>query len=137
MAFFLDSYQLIIYNDTMNIIFDSNLAIELKEKYTVLELDTVMQPALQAPVVLHAVVEKFNLTDLPSITFYKETHENMIAAYKAGDWDVAIDLLKVLTGQWSGELDSFYEMALDFCQENAKLNKTWDGIRHTIPTEDN
>ena len=120
----------------MNIIFDSTLAAELKEKYTVLELDTIMQPALNAPVVLHAVVENVNLFDLPSITFYKETHENMIAAYKAGDWDVAIDLLKILKGQWSNELDQFYDLALDFCQEHAKLNTTWDGIRHTIPRQE-
>lgn len=120
----------------MNIIFDSNLATELKDKYTVLELDTVMQPALQAPVVLHAVVENVNLFDLPSITFYKETHENMIAAYKSGDWDVAMDLIKVLKGQWSGELDQFYEIALDFCQQNQKSGSGWDGIRHTIPVDE-
>lgn len=121
----------------MNIIFDSTLAAELKEKYTVLELDTIMQPALNAPVVLHAVVENINLFDLPSITFYKETHENMIAAYKSGDWETAIDLLKILKGQWSGEMDQFYDLALAFCEESAKLNITWDGIRHTIPKEEN
>ena len=119
----------------MNIIFDPALATELKQKYTVLELDTIMQPALNAPVVLHAVVENLNLFDLPSITFYKETHENMIAAYKSGDWPAAMDLLKILKGQWSGELDQFYDMALDFCRESAKVNLQWDGVKHTVPVE--
>ena len=134
--FFLDNYQLIIYNDTMNIIFDKNAAAELKDKYTVLELDTVMQPGLPNPVVLHAVIEP-NLNEIVSINFYKESHANFIAAYKSGDWDNAIEMAKVMIGQWQGDLDQFYQMAIDFCKENAKLNTSWDGIRHTIPREDN
>ena len=41
----------------MNIIFDEKLAQQLIEKYTVLELDTIMQPGLTQPVKLFAVVE--------------------------------------------------------------------------------
>ena len=119
----------------MNIIFDKNAAAELKDKYTVLELDTVMQPGLLMPVVLHAVIEP-NLLDIISINFYKESHANFIAAYKSGDWTNAIDMAKVMIGQWNGDLDQFYQMAIDLCVENAKLNTSWDGIRHTIPREE-
>ena len=119
----------------MNIIFDKNAAAELKDKYTVLELDTVMQPGLPNPVVLHAVIEP-NLNEIVSINFYKESHANFIAAYKSGDWDNAIEMAKVMIGQWQGDLDQFYQMAIDFCKENAKLNTSWDGIRHTIPREE-
>lgn len=116
----------------MNIIFDPIIAESLKDRYTVLELDTVIHPGMDNPLKLHAIVE-LDLSNLPALTFFKEMHSNFITAYKAGDWEIAQELGAGLIGQWNSELDSFYEMALDLCKEHAKLNKTWDGIRHTIP----
>jgi hypothetical protein len=119
----------------MNVIFDQEVAQKLKERYTVLELDTVMQPLLTKPLVLYAVIEVTDITALASRTFFTETHANMVAAYKNSDWSVAQELAVSLLGQWQGELDEFYNLVIDFSQECAKLNKTWDGIRHTIPVE--
>lgn len=119
----------------MNIIFDEKTAKELAEKYTILELDTVMQPGLSEPVTLHALVEISNVADLATLAFFKEMHSDMIRDYKRGNWERAMELCGGLMGQFAAQLDSFYENVIDFCQKNAKLNSTWDGVRHTIPKE--
>jgi len=119
----------------MNIIFDEKTAKELAEKYTILELDTVMQPGLPEPVTLHALVEINNIGDLATLGFFKEMHSDMIFEYKRSNWNRAMELANGLVGHFNGELDSFYENVIDFCQKNAILNSSWDGVRHTVPKE--
>jgi hypothetical protein len=41
----------------------------------------------------------------------------------------------MLLGQFGGELDEFYNLVLDFCTESAKVNRIWDGVKHTVPKE--
>jgi len=118
----------------MNIIFNEQLADELRDKYVILELDTVMQPQLPKPLTLHALVE-IGLNDIPTINFFREMHQDMVAAYKSSNWDRAIELANGLVGHFNGELDEFYNLVLDFCKESAKVNRSWDGIKHTIPKE--
>jgi hypothetical protein len=119
----------------MNIIFNQQIADDLREKYVILELDTVMQPALTAPLTLHALVE-IAVNDIPTISFFREMHGDMITAYKSGNWTRAIELASGLLGQFNGEIDEFYNLVLDFCQESAKVNRSWDGIKHTVPKEE-
>jgi len=119
----------------MNIIFNKQLAEELKEKYTILELDTVMQPGLTEPLILYAVVEVTNITDLPTLTFFREMHSDMILEYKSGNWERAAELASGLLGHFNGELDEFYNLVIDFCAESAKVNRIWDGVKHTVPVE--
>jgi hypothetical protein len=119
----------------MNIIFDQNTAKQMADKYTILELDTVMQPNLPEPIILHALVEINNINELATLPFFKEMHNVMIREYKNGNWQRAIELISGLKGQFNRELDSFYENILDFCAESAKINRNWDGIRHTVPKE--
>jgi hypothetical protein len=119
----------------MNIIFDEKLAQQLAEKYTVLELDTIMQPELTQPVKLFAVVEITNVQDITTLSFMRELHVEMIAAYKSGDWQRTQELVAMLLGQFGGELDEFYNLVIDFAAESLKTNAVWDGIKHTIPKE--
>jgi len=118
----------------MNIIFDNKLANELREKYVILELDTVMQPALTEPLTLHALVE-VGLHDISTIDFFREMHGDMIKEYKSGNWNRTIELASGLLGHFNGELDEFYNLVIDFSTESAKLNSSWDGIKHTVPKE--
>ena len=41
----------------------------------------------------------------------------------------------MLLGQFGGELDEFYNLVIDFCAESAKVNRIWDGVKHTVPKE--
>jgi hypothetical protein len=120
----------------MNIIFDSKVAQELKDKHVVLELDTVMQPGMPEPLILHALVEMVNISEIATMDFFRDMHGNMITAYKTGDWPRAAELALGLKGQFNKELDEFYQRVIDFSTESATINRTWDGVLHTVPTED-
>ena len=119
----------------MNIIFDAATAKSMADKYTILELDTVMQSGLPEPITLHALVEVSNVNELATLPFFKEMHGDMIREYKSGNWQRALELISGLMGQFNGELDNFYENVIDFCQNNDIVNIKWDGIRHTVPKE--
>lgn len=119
----------------MQVIFDEKLVPKLRERYTVLELDTIMQPNMSFPVRLYAVIEKIGMQDIPILEELKELHAQLISHYKSGEWHLVPHAVEPLMGHWQQELDSFYLSVLDFSAECAKLNKTWDGIRHTLPTD--
>lgn len=119
----------------MQIIFDTKLVNELNEKYAVLELDTVMQPMMSNPLTLYAVIEHITLDDILQLDSLKELHKQMMFHYKSGEWHLVPHAIEPLMGKWNGELDTFYQEVLDFSEKCAKLNKTWDGIRHTLPTD--
>lgn len=117
----------------MQIIFDPNLAKELEDRYAVLELDTIMQPEMTEPITLYAVIEHITLEDIIELANLRELHKQMLCHYKSSEWHLVPHAIEPLMGKWNGELDTFYQSVLDFSEECAKLNKTWDGIRHTEP----
>ena len=119
----------------MKIIFDEKLVEPLAQRYTVLELDTIMQPAMAYPITLHAVVDDVPLDELPDLENLRELHKQMIFHYKQGEWALVPHAVAPLMGKWNGDLDSFYQEVLDFSAECAKLNMKWDGVRHTLPTD--
>ena len=120
----------------MNIIFDINLVPELKNRYIVLELDTIWHEGMEQPLKLHAIIETVPVADLEILDELSANHAAMVGFYKAGVWDAVPPLVEKLKGHWQGELDSFYDLVLDFSIESAKLNRTWDGVRITTPVED-
>ena len=117
----------------MKVIFDKNLVQD--DRYTFLELDTVMQPGLEKPVTLYAVIDDLPLEEIVDLASLKVYHETLIKNYKAGNWEHIADNVEPLMGKFRGELDSFYQNIIDFAAESAKLNKQWDGVRHIVPQE--
>jgi hypothetical protein len=117
----------------MKVIFDKNLVQD--DRYTFLELDTVMQPGLKEPVTLYAVVDELPLEEIVDLEALKVMHQTLIANYKTGKWDQIESNVEPLRGKFKGELDSFYQNIIDFAAESAKLNKQWDGVRHITSQE--
>jgi hypothetical protein len=92
----------------MHIIFGKQEAVELENKYTVLELDT-FQIGQEGPLLpAYCVVENIGILDLPKLHNMKKLHEDMIAGYQRRDWQYCLDAMEHLKGFWGGELDSFY-----------------------------
>jgi len=115
----------------MKVIFDKNLVQD--DRYTFLELDTVLQPGMPSPITLYAVIDDLPLEEIVELESLKVYHSVLIANYKAGNWDKIVNDVEPLMGKFRGELDSFYQNILDFSAESAKLNKQWDGVRHIVP----
>lgn len=97
----------------MHIIFGKDEAVQLENKYTVLELDLIQfgQDGPVAPA--YCVIENISILDLPRVESMKALHENLILNYRSRDWKYCLDAMEHLQGFWGGELDSFYQNLRD------------------------
>ena len=113
----------------MNIIFDEKLTEEIKNRYIVLELDTVKQSSMIKPITLHAIIEYPTIDNFFKLEELIEQHRTMVYQYKNNHCDDAVFNAYALKGSWNGELDEFYEHVIEFCKSLQKQNQVWDGIR--------
>lgn len=92
----------------MQIIFSRTVADELRERYTVLELETfsVGEDLLETFCVVPA--DKMNLAHLPNLDSDIKLHENLIVELKKKNYQFCLDAIEHLLGKFGGELDSFY-----------------------------
>jgi hypothetical protein len=90
----------------MNIIFKENSA-EIKEKYTVLDLDTFSLPNGSTHTAC-CVVENIPVAELPMTQSLTELHANLIHNYGQRNWNYCEQAIEQLMGKWGGEMDSFY-----------------------------
>lgn len=91
----------------MNIIFKEN-SQEIREKYTVLDLDTFQMPDGSVHTAC-CVVENIPIEELSQIDSLKEIHAGLIDNYAKKNWTACEQALQQLQGKWGGELDSYYE----------------------------
>jgi hypothetical protein len=91
----------------MNIIFGKQEAEKLNEKYIVLELDTVTIKSSDA-ITAYCVVERIPFEDFPKLADLKEDHAMLMECYRHRQWDFCLKSIDDLTGEWGGELDTFY-----------------------------
>lgn len=99
----------------MQIVFGKENVEQLKEKYTVLELETVITP--QGTLFPYCVipVEQIAL-NLSNIKADIELHEKFVQAIKDNDIKLCMDLHEYLLGKFGGELDSFYDIVVQRCK---------------------
>ena len=96
----------------MNIVFaDQAEANVLRQKYTLLELDTlqlIQFNGIEKTAWCLLEKEHLSLTDLVSFTKFQDLHHNLVKNYKKKNWKFCEDALEHLIGRWNGEIDSFY-----------------------------
>lgn len=92
----------------MNIILGTENAEQAREKYPVLELDTLLIDG--KPVTAYCIVEMVSLEELALLPHIQEHHARLIENYKARRWDDVLKDVESLRTHWRGELDSFYDI---------------------------
>lgn len=102
----------------MQIIFSKEVADQLKDKFTVLELesfDVEVTPGDVQKLDAFCVVpaEKIPLTEMAALDTYTTFHAEFVSAYKEKNYKLCQDLSEHLMGKFGGELDSFYEIILE------------------------
>jgi len=98
----------------MQIIFGKEAVEQAKEKYTVLELETI--PAGDNKIEAYCVVPMESLVMEMNILDHNiKLHEEFVQAIKDNNPQLCIDLAPTLIGQFGGELDSFYKIIHDRC----------------------
>lgn len=124
----------------MLVVFGKETAEKLKDRMTVLELDTFMQDGLNEPVTAYAVieVEDIPLQELPQLENMTLLHNTMWVEYRARRFGFCEQAMEHLRGKWKGTLDSFYEefgTRINALKES-QLDENWSGVIYkNVPVE--
>lgn len=124
----------------MLVVFGKETAEKLRDRMTVLELDTFMQDGLNEPVTAYAVieVEDIPLQELPQLENMTLLHNTMWVEYRARRFGFCEQAMEHLRGKWKGTLDSFYEefgTRINALKES-QLDENWSGIIYNnVPVE--
>ena len=94
----------------MDIIFSRQVAEELAEKYTVLELEphSVGEDILETFCVVPS--DKIPIAEVVMLDHWKKLHGEFVQANKDKNGKLCKDLLEHLIGKWGGELDEYYQI---------------------------
>jgi len=93
----------------MNIIFGTEQAEKLRERFTVLELDTFLFGTNGPKITAYCVVEGIPMDKLPLVESWQGLHEALIKNYQQRDWAYCQTLIEQLKDAWNSEMLSFYD----------------------------
>ena len=96
----------------MNLIFGRENAEHLREKYTVLDLETVIKDGITLEVFCLIPGEKLGLGDLPQLEQWKTLHNDFLNGYHNKEYAYCRQCIEHLMGKFGGEVDTFYEEIL-------------------------
>ncbi len=96
----------------MNIIFGRDNAEKLREKYTVLDLETIEKDGVSLEAFCLIPADKVSLTDMTQLESWVKLHHDFLNGYHSGQFGYCRDAVTYLMGKFGGELDSFYEEIL-------------------------
>ena len=96
----------------MNIIFGRENAEKLREKYTVLDLETLEKDGVSLDVFCLIPAEKIALPDLPQLEQWTKLHNDFLNGYHTQQWNYCRQCIEHLTGKFGGEVDTFYDEIL-------------------------
>jgi hypothetical protein len=97
----------------MQIIFGRENAEKLREKYTVLDLESVeMEPGKSMEVFCLIPAEKIGLMDLPQLSNWTKLHNDFLHGLETKQYNFCRDCIEHLMGKFGGEVDTFYEEIL-------------------------
>lgn len=82
---------------------------KIRDRFTVLELDTFQTADSSRPIQTWCVIETVPLAEIPMLEQLKILHQNLMAEYRKQNWQFCINALQHLQGKWNGEMDSFYD----------------------------
>ena len=96
----------------MQLIFNRTIAEQMRERYTVLELETFDVDGKDLEVFCVIPAEKIALTEITTVDHSTKMHNEFVTALKNKDYRLCRDLYVHVMGRFGGELDSFYEEIL-------------------------
>lgn len=104
----------------VKIVLGPKTAEQVKEEFTVLELDLIAVKGKTEPVSIYTVAPS---DDVMAVN----VHQKFLEAYRKGTWGLARDYAKDLKAKgWGGEMAKYYEMMLERMEGNPPKN--WDGV---------
>ena len=96
----------------MDIIFGRENAEKLRQKYTVLDLETINKEGHEIEVFCLIGADKISIGDLPQLEQWINLHNDFLNGYHTQQWNYCRQCIEHLMGKFGGEVDSFYEEIL-------------------------
>ena len=93
----------------MNIIFGTEQAEKLRERFTVLELDTFLFGTNGPRITAYCVIEGIPMDKLPLVESWQSLHEALMKNYQQRNWAYCQTLIEQLKDAWNSEILSFYD----------------------------
>lgn len=97
----------------MQIVFKREVADQLRDRYTVLELETFQAGDHVVETFCVIPVEKLVFSDLSTLDSDIRLHEAFISAAARHDYAECAAMYTIMKGKFGGELDSFYKIVND------------------------
>jgi hypothetical protein len=104
----------------MQLIFGRENAEQLKERYTVLELETVEKDGVSLEVFCLIPGEKIGIPDLPQLEQWVKLHHDFIHGYQTEQYEYCQQCIEHLRGHFGGEVDTFYDEILRRIKEKVE-----------------
>ena len=113
----------------MNIIFGKSQAEALKNKFIILELDT-LKIGNSAPITSYCVVENIPLDSLSAPETLLSLHDKMLEQYSGRRWTECINSIDALYDKWGTEMNTFYDHIRSRANTNLanEPDDTWSPI---------
>jgi hypothetical protein len=96
----------------MQIIFGRENAEKLRERYTVLDLETVEKDGVSLEVFCLIPAEKIGLMDIPQLDNWTKLHNDFLHGYHTQQYNYCRQCIEDLMGKFGGEVNTFYEEIL-------------------------
>jgi hypothetical protein len=96
----------------VEIIFGRENAERLREKYTVLDLETVEKDGVSLEVFCLIPGDKIGIIELPQLEQWTKLHDDFLHGYHTNQYNYCRQCIEHLMGKFGGELDTFYEEIL-------------------------
>ena len=93
----------------MQLIFNRQIAEQLSETYTVLELETVTKDGVTLEAFCVIPTDAIALEELPRLEHHRHLHNEFTRAYRRGEHQVCLDLYEHVRNNFGGEVSSFYD----------------------------
>lgn len=118
----------------MNIMFEESINDDVRNKYTLLELDTFYFADVDKISVAYCLVENTPIAEMVTMEQFLDLHNNLMKNYRLKNWKFCEDALEHLVGKWNGELDSFYnEIARRIAAyKQQEPDPDWTGVIHRV-----
>ena len=102
----------------------------VKDRIFTLELDNIAVKGKTVGLRIYAPLLCGDAGAMAEYMLARDTHDEMLAAYRAQKFDTAITMCQELMGEFDGQMDHSYELWIERCVEmkKVKLPEDWDGV---------
>ena len=114
----------------VKIVLGATTADRVKDEYFTLELDCIAVKGKREGVRIYTVLATVDAGAMAEYCMARETHNEMLAEYRAQNWTRTRELCAVLHNEFDGEMSHYYDLWLERISdmESAGLPADWDGV---------